>query len=253
MWAIRWVESTGSTNADLMEAALRQGPHGLVLVADHQTAGRGRLDRTWEAPHGVNLLMSILIRTVPTSPHHLTQAVAIAAAEACEGVAAERGRSIRVDLKWPNDVLIDGRKVAGILASAGSFPGGPAGGVGPDFVVVGLGLNIGWAPDGAISLARAMAGGTGSALTGSDIRDLRDEVLLAVLDRLEELLASEIEIPARYRRRLATLGRDVRIELPGGGVLEGRVVGIETDGRLVVLDACAITHRFDVGDIVHLR
>lgn len=250
MWTIRWVESTGSTNADLMEVALRQGPHGLVLVADHQTAGRGRLDRTWEAPHGMNLLMSILIRDVPASPHQLTQAVAIAAAEACEGVAADRGQAIRVDLKWPNDVVIDGRKVAGILANAGS---GSAGGAGPDFVVVGLGLNIGWAPDGAISLAQALAGAAGSEVAASDTAGLRDDVLGEVLDRLERLLASAVEIPMRYRQRLATLGRDVRVELPAGEVLEGRAVGIESDGRLVVLDACAITHRLDIGDVVHLR
>lgn len=244
-WTIRWVETTGSTNTDLIGAATRGGSHGLVLVADHQTAGRGRLDRMWEAPHGVNLLVSILFRDLPEIPHQLTQAVAVAAAEACEEVARQRGRHLQVDVKWPNDVLIGGRKLAGILASAGS---GDAG-----FVVVGLGLNIGWAPAGAVSLAQAMAESGGTETSDTETSGLRDEVLIEILRRLSGLLEAAGETQEKYLRRLSTLGREVRVELPSGDVLEGRAIGVEADGRLVVLDACAVTHRLDVGDIVHLR
>lgn len=236
-WTLRWVETTGSTNSDLVQAALGGGPHGLVLVADHQTAGRGRLDRRWEAPHGANLLMSVLVRRLPASLHQVTQAVAVAAAEACEAVAEAWGRRIRVDLKWPNDVLIDGRKLAGILATVGSASEAR-------FVVVGLGLNIGWAPEGAVSLREVV-----------DERAVsRDEVLREVLERLDGHLSGAAgDLFERYRSRLTTLGREVRVELPTGEFLEGRAVGVEDDGRLVVLDDCAITHRLDVGDIVHLR
>ena len=247
-WTLRWVESTGSTNADLVEAATRRAPHGLVLVADHQTAGRGRMDRTWEAEHGANLLMSVLIRRVPEHVHHLTQAVAVAAAETCEAVAQGYGASVRVDLKWPNDVQIGGRKLAGILASAGSLPGKNTGS--PDFVVVGLGLNIGWAPEGAIALAQEVAKSGVECSTP----DLRDQVLEGVLERLAVLLDGADDVLFdRYRSRLATIGREVRVELPAGAVMEGRALGVEPDGRLVVLDACAVTHRLDVGDVVHLR
>jgi len=236
-WTLRWVETTGSTNSDLLQAALGRGPHGLVLVADHQTAGRGRLDRTWEAPHGANLLMSVLLRHLPASLHQVTQAVAVATAEACEAVAEARGRRIRVDLKWPNDVLIGGRKLAGILATVGSASEAT-------FVVVGLGLNIGWAPEGAVALRDAV----------EDREVSRDEVLWEVLERLDELLSGEGRaLFERYRSRLTTLGREVRVELPTGEFLEGRAVGVEDDGRLVVLDNCAITRRLDTGDIVHLR
>ena len=254
-WTIRWVETTGSTNADLLQAALDGAPHRLVLVADHQSAGRGRLDRTWEAQSGANLLMSVLIREVPAFPHQLTQAVAVAAAETCEAVGHILGRRIDVDLKWPNDVLIDGRKLAGILASAGTLRREKSSGAtvshadGPDFVVVGLGLNIGWAPEGAVCLIDAL--GRDSPVPGTG---MRDQVLEGILERLGGLLeASTGEIFDRYRARLGTVGKNVRAHLPTGEILEGRVLDVETDGRLVVLDACAVTHRLDVGDIVHLR
>lgn len=259
-WTVRWMETTGSTNADLLQAALNDAPNRVVLVADHQSAGRGRLDRTWEAPAGVNLLMSILIRTVPAFPHQLTQAVAVAAAETCEAISAEFGGQLQVDLKWPNDVLIEGRKLAGILASAGSMPAQRSGQnvdsgdrgsstSGPDFVVVGLGLNIGWAPDGAVSLFEALGGDL--VASGAEMRDV---VLAGVLGRLEGLLEASAEVVhGRYRKKLATLGREVEAHLPSGDILQGRALDVESDGRLVLLDACAVTHRLDVGDIVHLR
>jgi BirA family biotin operon repressor/biotin-[acetyl-CoA-carboxylase] ligase len=218
------VAETGSTNADLLDAARAGAPHGAVLVADHQTAGRGRLGRTWEAPPGANLLVSILFRHDLDPPHRLTQRVALAAARACDAVAG-----VSVTLKWPNDLLLDGAKLAGILAQVSASRPGP-----PDAVVVGLGLNVGWAPEGAARLPR----GT------------RDEVLAALL---AELAAAPADLAGEYRRRLATLGQRVRVELAGGTTLEGTALDVEADGRLVVVDACAITHRVDTGDVVHLR
>ncbi len=129
-----------------------------------------------------------------------------------------------MQLKWPNDLLVDDRKLAGILAER----------AGSGDVVVGLGLNVGWAPDGAARL--------GADLTPDAV--LR--ALLAAYDRLPADVADD------YRAALGTLGRQVRIELPNG-VVEGTATDVETDGRLVVIDACAVTHRFSVGDVVHLR
>jgi BirA family biotin operon repressor/biotin-[acetyl-CoA-carboxylase] ligase len=220
-WQITVVEETGSTNVDLLAAAAAGAPDRSVLMAKHQTAGRGRLDRQWIAPAGANLLVSLLFRDVPEHPHQLTQRVALAAAQACTVAAG-----ITPTLKWPNDLLLDGRKLAGVLAQAG--------GNGPDYVVVGIGLNVGWAPDGAAHLGE-----------GFDPRLVLDEMLLAY-DALP------VEIGEAYRAALVTLGQLVRVELSDSAVV-GRALDVLADGRLVVLDDCGITHRFDTGDVVHLR
>ena len=210
---------TGSTNDDLLAAAGKDAPDRAVLYADHQVAGRGRLDRTWTAPRGTNLLVSFLFRAVPGDPSELTRRVGLAAVDAAQVVAG-----VTASLKWPNDVLVGDHKLAGILAQRGS--GGE--------VVVGLGLNVGWAPDGGARL-------------GDDIEPAA--MLRAVLAAFDGLPA---DIGQRYRSALATLGRRVRIELPADELV-GRAVDVEPDGRLVVVDECAITHRVSVGDVVHLR
>jgi len=142
--------------------------------------------------------------------------------------------------------LVDGRKLAGILSVAGpikqmmtdidSYAA-------PDFVVVGLGLNVGWAPDGAVCLQEFATANVS-----------RDAVLAALLVELNHLLElSPTQLHERYRAKLSTLQRAVRIELPSGEFVEGRAMDVEVDGRLVVLDSCGITQRLDVGDIIHLR
>ena len=225
-WLTTIVDETGSTNADLLTAAAAGAPDRSVLMARHQTAGRGRLDRQWVAPPGANLLVSLLFREVPEHPHQLTQRVALAAARACNEIAG-----VTPTLKWPNDLLLDNRKLAGVLAqSGGNKPGGNA----PQYVVVGIGLNVGWAPEGA-----AMLG------DGNDPVEVMHAMLVAY-DRLP------LDITDSYRVALGTIGQQVRVDLAGSSV-EGRALDVLPDGRLVVLDDCGITHRFDTGDIVHLR
>src|SRR5829696_8759863 len=109
-WTVEHVVETASTNADLLATAAAR-PDRSVLVAAHQTAGRGRLDRRWEAPAGANLLVSILFHDVPANPSELTRRVALAAVDACRAVSG-----VEVTLKWPNDVLVGDGKLAGILA-----------------------------------------------------------------------------------------------------------------------------------------
>jgi BirA family biotin operon repressor/biotin-[acetyl-CoA-carboxylase] ligase len=220
-WHISIVDETGSTNTDLLAAAVAGAPDRSVLMARYQTAGRGRLDRQWIAPPGANLLVSLLFRELPAHPHQLTQRVALAALQACSTVA-----DMVPALKWPNDLLLDGRKLAGVLAQAG--------GRGPDYVVVGIGLNVRWAPDDAAKLG--------------DAHD-PDEVLAALLDAFDQLPA---DITDSYKAALITLGQSVRVELPDSAIV-GRALDVLPDGRLVVLDDCGITHRFDSGDVVHLR
>ena len=145
--------------------------------------------------------------------------VALAAADACATVAG-----VDVSLKWPNDLMVGERKLAGILAER--HQDGP--------VVVGLGLNVGWAPEGAARL-------------GDGIDPL--DVLRAVLAAYDALPG---DIGQRYRDAMSTIGRTVRVERPDG-VLEGVAIDVEPDGRLVVVDACAVTHRLAVGDVIHVR
>ena len=220
-WSVSVVEETGSTNADLLVAAAEGAPDRTVLMARHQSAGRGRMDRRWEAPAGANLLVSLLLRDVPEHPHVLTQRVGLAAIAACEEVAG-----VKPSLKWPNDLLLGGAKLAGVLAQA-RLGANPA-------VVVGIGINVGWAPEGAARL-------------GEGIEPA--EVLAAML-RAYDALPADIWLP--YRKHLDTLGRQVRVELSDGEVT-GRALDVEPDGRLIVVDECGITHRFAVGDIIHLR
>lgn len=220
-WQISIVDETGSTNTDLMAAAAAGAADRTVLMARHQTAGRGRLDRRWDAPPGANLLVSLLFRNVPRHPHQLTQRVALAAMRACEEIAG-----VRPQLKWPNDLLLDGRKLAGVLAQAVGDP--------PSHVVVGIGINLRWAPDGAAKL-------------GEEFDPV--DVLHAMLRHFDEL---PTDVTADYRAALATIGRTVRVELADSTVT-GRAVDVQPDGLLVVLDECGITHRFDTGDVVHVR
>jgi BirA family transcriptional regulator, biotin operon repressor / biotin---[acetyl-CoA-carboxylase] ligase len=224
-WQITTVDETGSTNVDLLAAAATGAADRSVLMARHQTDGRGRLDRRWAAPPGANLLVSMLFRDVPKHPHELTQRVALAAAEAGREVAG-----VSPTLKWPNDLLLDGRKLAGVLAQSG----GRSDGGEPAYVVVGIGLNVGWAPEGGARLG-----------DGIDPAVVLDHMLDAY-DRLPA------DIAGLYRASLATIGQPVRVELPGSAVF-GRALDVMPDGRLVVLDECGITHRFDTGDVVHLR
>jgi len=221
-WDVRHVAETGSTNTDLLEA-VAAGTAGArtVLAADHQTAGRGRLDRRWDAPPGANLLVSIAFVPVPATPAEATQRVGLAA------VAAVREHLVDavVGLKWPNDVLLDGAKLGGILAQRSSAT---------DAVVVGIGLNVGWAPPGAASLDAVVT---------------PPELLARLLAELDALPADIVDL---YRSELLTLGAQVRVELPGGELL-GTAVDVDDDGRLAVSDGRGVVHRLDVGDVVHLR
>jgi BirA family biotin operon repressor/biotin-[acetyl-CoA-carboxylase] ligase len=242
---VRWVAVTGSTNADLLEAARAGAPEGVVLVADHQTAGRGRAGRRWVAPPGSSLLVSVLLRPPAGVPHahHLTAVVAVAASDACWEATGVRPR-----LKWPNDLVVDDRKLAGVLAES------VAAGGRLDAVVVGLGLNVNWPaalPEELAGTATALNHLTGAAV---DRRDL----LVRFLVRLDEHYGALCEpggwrgVVLNERRLSATLGRDVEVELPGGEVVRGRAVEIGDDGTLLVEEAGAL-RRVTVGDVVHLR
>lgn len=221
---VRHFDTIDSTNRWLRDEAAAGAPEGVVAVSDHQTAGRGRLGRTWEAPPGSALLMSVLLRPAGLRPerrHLVTAAVALAAADACAPAAAA--------LKWPNDLLIDDRKLAGVLAEA----------VG-DAVVVGIGVNLTTAPKGAACLAEA----------GGPVD--RNDFLAAVLSGLERRLGAGWDaVAAEHRTRCATVGRRVRVDLADRS-LTGTATAVDDDGRLVVATATS-SEVVSAGDVVHLR
>ena len=221
-WTVQHVAETGSTNADLLNSAAER-PDRSVLVADHQTAGRGRLDRRWDAPPGANLLVSLLFHVVPDDPGELVRRVGLAAVDAIRDVAPVGG----VGLKWPNDLLLDGTKVAGVLAQRS----------GDGAAVVGIGINVAWCPDGA---ARLGDGVDRAALLAA---------LLAAYDRLPS--RSDL-LRDRYRGEMQTLGQEVRVGLPAGNLV-GLAVDVTEVGQLLVRTHDGVTHHIDVADVVHLR
>jgi BirA family biotin operon repressor/biotin-[acetyl-CoA-carboxylase] ligase len=222
-WSVEHVAETGSTNADVLASADRRGDRN-VLVADHQFAGRGRLDRRWEAPRGENLLASLLFRDVPDDAGGLVRRVSLAAVDAIGAVASSAGRP---SLKWPNDVLLDGIKVAGVLAQRS----------GSGAVVVGIGINVGWCP-------------VGGARLGSDVS--RPDLLAAMLVAFDRLPVGADDLMARYRQELATLGRRVRLEMPDGDIV-GVALDVTALGQLIVRVDSGVTRSVDVADVTHLR
>lgn len=247
---LRWVQETGSTNADLIAEAMA-GADDMVLVADHQTAGRGRLDRRWEAPPGASLLMSILVR--PPFPAFGPQLLSTALGVAAVDVLRSRA-GVNAALKWPNDVVAPGAgpsgedlKLGGLLAELHSGAGG-------DAVVLGLGLNVAWGPTG-FPEGLAATSTSVDLLGGSVDRSTLVVALLRSLDGVGELATSDgacERLVESYRDRCVTLGRRVRVELPAGELV-GVAESVALDGALVVRDDAGHEHRVTVGDVTHLR
>ncbi len=234
-WHVSVVAETGSTNADLLRAA-EQGELAdrTVLRTEYQTAGRGRLDRRWDAPAGSNLLASMYLVSPGDQPSSTVQRVGVAVVDAIiqlAGSNVETNRLSALGLKWPNDVLLDGRKLAGVLAQRStSAPG----------LVVGFGVNVAWAPPEAACV--------------HDVLDCSPEQLLdGVLEAFDAQPGDPAMFAELYRARLLTLGQFVRVHLPGNVTFDGWAVDIDADGRIVVVSETAEERVFDVGDVVHLR
>ena len=239
-WRIERVAQTGSTNADVAAKAREGAAEGLVVAADHQTAGRGRLGRSWDTPRGGGLAVSALLRPAGVPAQRwpwlplLAGVVVVEALRICPGVETV--------LKWPNDVLHGGAKLAGILVERVESAAGPA-------AVVGIGLNLTVAPHGATSLAAA---------GGSEVEP--ETVLTTLIGRLssryDEWRGQGGDpapwLAAAYRAVCDTVGRDVQAVLPGGATVEGRAVDVDATGRLVLRTPSGDTP-VGAGDVVHLR
>jgi BirA family biotin operon repressor/biotin-[acetyl-CoA-carboxylase] ligase len=245
------VDETPSTNADLARAA-RSGEAApwSVLVTEHQSAGRGRLGRTWTSVRGATLTFSALVPT-PAEPGWVPLLAGLAVAAAIEEVYA-----VRPSLKWPNDVLGpvggagEGRKLAGVLCE-----------LTPRGIVVGIGLNVDQGADElpvptATSL-RLLGESDASARTRLHPEGLtRDDLLIAILGHLADLLAAwesdADRVRTAYRGSCSTLGRAVRVDHGPGGVEEAEAVGVDDTGRLVVLVA-GRRSALAAGDVTHVR
>ncbi|MFC5719011.1 biotin--[acetyl-CoA-carboxylase] ligase [Streptomyces gamaensis] len=241
------VARTGSTNSDLVARA-GDGGEGAVLVAEEQSAGRGRLDRTWSAPARSGLFLSVLLRPGPGVPPERWGWLPLLAGVAT-ATALARAAGVDTALKWPNDLLVtvggEERKAGGILVERAG-----------DAAVVGIGLNVSLRAD---ELPVPQAGSL--ALAGARTLD-RDPLLRAVLRSLEQWYGdwrrcggdpAVSGLQETYAAGCATLGRTVRAELPGGRALTGEAVAVDGDGRLVLATERGVQEPVGAGDIVHLR
>jgi BirA family transcriptional regulator, biotin operon repressor / biotin---[acetyl-CoA-carboxylase] ligase len=249
LWTdLRYLANTGSTNADAAAAARQGAPEGLLIVADEQTQGRGRLARQWQSPPRAGIAMSVLLRPGDAVAERgwspITQS-GYAFLPLLAGVAlvetVRRLAEVNAVLKWPNDLLIDDKKAAGILAES----------VGDGAVVVGVGLNVTLRAD---ELPRPDA--TSLQLAGSSCVD-RDPLLRALVRGIESWYlrwrdadgdAVACGLLESYRFHCATIGANVSVSMPGGADVVGVVTGVDDEGRLVIGDRTVAA-----GDVVHLR
>ena len=273
---VRVVEETGSTNADLLAQARSGAGEGLVLVAEAQTSGRGRMGRRWISPPRRSLTFSVLLR--PAVPAGRLGWLPLLAGVAVAS-ALQRTAGVDARLKWPNDVLVDGAKIAGILAERWT-----------NAVVIGTGINVlqhrgelpvptatsllvaqGAGPAGAAGPAVARgagpveaweAGPAGAPGPGAGA-DMRERLLTAVLDELARWYNAWLDQPqpgdadgcglrAEYLRRSGTVGSAVTVMLPGGQNLTGMAAGIDAAGRLEIRTPAGLV-QVSAGDVVHLR
>lgn len=245
LWsAIEVREETGSTNADAVRAAREGAAEGLVVLAERQSTGRGRLGRRWESPARAGLALSVLLRPgaeIPTSRYGWLPLLA--------GVAlvqtVRRLGEVDAVLKWPNDLLIGGRKCAGILSEAVPDSG----------VVVGIGLNVSLRED-ELPVPQA----TSLAIAGAACTD-RDPLLRALLRELAAWYRrwsgaygdpEPSGLREAYRLHCDTVGRRVSVTLPSGQVISGTVSDVDGDGRLALTDGAGDRVTVSAGDVQHV-
>jgi BirA family biotin operon repressor/biotin-[acetyl-CoA-carboxylase] ligase len=243
------VPETGSTNADLLGRANDPSADRSVLLAEFQRSGRGRHARKWVTPPRAAIMASTLVRLPGVPVGALGWAPLLTGLALADALAA--AARVEATLKWPNDLLVGGRKVAGILAELATTVPEPV-------VVIGFGLNVSQRadefPDTPLNTPTSLA------LAGAEVTD-RDTLARATLrslgSRLSDWLAADGDartLARDYRQRSATLGRQVRATMPGGSELTGTAVDVDADGRLLVRpDGAVEPVAISAGDITHLR
>lgn len=236
---LRVVPATGSTNSDVAGEARAAAAEGLVVVAEEQTSGRGRLERQWASPPRAGLTFSALLR--PTTPRASWSWLPLIAGLAVRRAVAEVAE-VEVDLKWPNDLLVDGRKLAGLLAE-----------VHGDAVVLGVGLNVSTRADELLPTATSLA------LVGAAVLD-RDSLLRAILRELGTSYdgwtlraGSGEQVRDEYVEHCCTIGSQLRVSLADGDVITGVGVDVDAAGCLVVRTHDGALRVLSSGDVEHVR
>lgn len=259
---LRIVDSTGSTNADLLRAVTvepREWQDLAVLTAENQTAARGRLDRHWEAPDHAAVSVSLVLRPVNSQglpvPTHSYSWLSLLAAVALRETLLETA-GLPAEIKWPNDVLVRGRKIAGILAQLGPMGDGtvPA-------VILGTGLNV------TLEESELPVPTATSVMLEQPLTTDRTGLLKSYLTRFAKLyrsfcnadgdpaagLAGGPSLHKRVEAVMVTLGKEVRAQLPGDHEIVGHASRLDEYGSLLVVDHGGREHVVTAGDVVHLR
>jgi BirA family biotin operon repressor/biotin-[acetyl-CoA-carboxylase] ligase len=236
--SIVYLQSVDSTNAIAKHLADAGEPEGAIVLTDFQTAGRGRMARSWVAPARSSILVSLLLKAMPRPDQNgrLTMAVALGA---CEAIRAET--ELDAQIKWPNDILINGKKCAGILAEAST------GANLVEYMIVGLGANVNFA-------ATSVAGVPANATTIADElgREFpREQLMVALMHHIERFylrLKAGEDLHAEWKSRLATLGQKVSVR-EGDRVVEGIAQDVDGDGALLVRKDNGEIERLIAGDV----
>lgn len=241
-WRVEVVDAAPSTNALVVERARQGEAEGLVVVAEHQTSGRGRLDRTWETPARSSLTFSVLLR--PDVPAADWPWLPLLTGYAVHAALFDRLPDVTV--KWPNDLLVEERKLVGILAERVETPTGPA-------AVVGVGINVSQTLD---ELPVALATSVSLELGEEPDRTQLLGQVLGSIHGLTGLLDDTASLRAAYVDVCSTVGRPVEVHLPGGGgepeVRRGEALDVDDHGALVVSTGDG-TLTVSAGDVVHVR
>ncbi len=240
--SLLWFDSIDSTNTRAKELAVQGAPHGTVLIADHQTGGRGRRGRSFHSPAGTGIYMSVILRPdcVPGELMHLTCAAAVAMCD-----AVENSCGIRPGIKWTNDLVYGKRKLAGILTELGLSPRGTV-----DYAIIGVGINCCQEESDFPEDIRPIAGSLHS-VTGKPID--RGRVAGAMVDALfrmnADLLAKKDDILRRYRADCITLGMEVSVVKADGSIRHGTAMDVDAEGALVVQFQDGTTEAVNSGEV----
>jgi BirA family transcriptional regulator, biotin operon repressor / biotin---[acetyl-CoA-carboxylase] ligase len=227
--------SVSSTMDAAREEAENGAPHGMIVVADEQTRGQGRRGRHWVSPPG-NLYVTLILRPAAWNARTLAMVAPLATCEAIDAVA-----NVRSSIKWPNDVLIEGRKVGGVLIDV------HLGRDGIEYALVGVGINVALDPsqhDAIRGIATSLAAESGENVS-------RERLLATFLNRFEKLYAAAVlddSVYDAWRARLETLGRQVRVQF-GDGVEEGVAEDVDADGNLLLRRADGSVIALSAGDV----
>lgn len=242
LYTLEWLPETGSTNSEALRRAHEGAPDWTVIAADRQTAGRGRLARAWHSPPGSGLYCTVIVRPriAPAELSFITLAAGVAVC-----LAIESACDLKATIKWPNDILIDGRKVAGILTESDLTRGNTP------TVLIGIGINVTHAesdfPPDVLARATSLFLASGSLFS-------RKEILAAIIPQLKKMITGleegrKAEVLACWRERDALLGKSLTWVTVGDKAISGQALGIDELGLYHIRDAAGMTHQVLSGDL----